>query len=55
MDFVYLALSEEFLSSIRVTFNPWMKQNTMDMIRKEKNFFNIQCKESEYDGQIDGL
>lgn len=54
-DFVYLALSEEFLSSIKVTFNPWMKSNIKNMIKKEMALFGIDCKESEYDDQIEDL
>lgn len=54
-DFVYLALSEDFLSSIKVTFNPWMKPNIKYMIKREMDLFGIECKESKYDGQIEGL
>lgn len=54
-DYVYLKLSDDFIDSIRVTFNPWLSPELKNAIRNDLKRYGIECRDSDYDGQIDEL
>ena len=52
---VYIALTNELLKDIRVTFNPWISSNMKNEISTALLKRGIRCINSDYDGQVDEL
>lgn len=54
-DYVYVAISDELLRDIKVTFNPWLSIGMKEELRASLKKWGIVCRDSGFDGQIGEL
>lgn len=55
LDHVFVAISDELVNDIRVTFNPWLSSRMKEELGTSLKKWGIVCKDSGFDGQIGEL